>query len=85
MRRERDSERLRRGLAELTEEVRALRLRRAEASSLRLAAMGLQLVAVLVIAVAFLNLADFENFARWAAAAAMIQLVTITILLFDRQ
>ena len=85
VRRERDSERLRRGLAELTEEVRALRLRRAEASSLRLSAMGLQLVAVLVIAVAFLNLADFENFARWAAAAAMIQLVTITILLFDRQ
>ena len=85
VRRERDSERLRRGLAELTEEVRALRLRRAEASSLRLSAMGLQLVAVLVIAVAFLNLADFENFARWAAAAAMTQLVTITILLFDRQ
>ena len=83
-RRERDSERLRRGLAELSEEVRALRLRRAETSATRLAAMGLQLVAILVVGVAFLNLADFENFARWAAAAAMLQLVTITMLLFDR-
>ena len=84
-RRERDSERLRRGLAELSEEVRALRLRRAEASPIRLAAMGLQLIALLVVGVAFLNLSDFENFGRWAAAAAMLQLVTITMLLFDRQ
>ncbi len=85
VRRERGSERLRRGLTELTEEIRALRLRRAESSAMRLAAMGLQLVAVLVAAVAFLNLAEVEHFARWAAAAAMIQLVTITMLLFDRQ
>ena len=47
--------------------------------------MGLQLIAILVVAVSFLNLSEFEHFARWAAAAAMIQLVTITILLFDRQ
>jgi len=85
LRRERDSERLRRGLAELTEEVRALRLRRAESSALRLAAMGLQLVAILVVGVAFLNLADLDNFVRWSAAAAMLQLITITMLLFDRQ
>lgn len=83
-RRERNGDRLRRGLAELSEEVRALRLRRAETSATRLAAMGLQLVALLVVGVAFLNLSDFENFARWAAAAAMLQLVTITMLLFDR-
>ena len=85
VRRERSSDRLRRGLAELTEEVRALRLRRAESSAMRLAAMGLQLIAILVVAVSFLNLSEFEHFARWAAAAAMIHLVTITILLFDRQ
>jgi D-glycero-D-manno-heptose 1,7-bisphosphate phosphatase len=84
VRRERDGERLRRGLAELTEEVRALRLRRAESSALRVAAMGLQLIAVLVVGVAFLNLADIDNFVRWSAAAAMLQLVTITMLLFDR-
>jgi len=83
--RERESERLRRNLAELSEEIRSLRLRRAETSPIRLAAMGLQLIAILVVGVAFLNLAEFENFARWAAAAAMIQLVTITMLLFDRQ
>ena len=65
--------------------LRALRLRRAESSAMRLAAMGLQLIAILVVAVSFLNLSEFEHFARWAAAAAMIQLVTITILLFDRQ
>lgn len=85
VRRERDSERLRRGLTELTEEIRALRLRRAESSALRVAAMGLQLIAVLVVGVAFLNLADLDNFVRWSAAAAMLQLVTITMLLFDRQ
>jgi len=83
-RRERDSERLRRGLAELTEEIRALRLRRGESSAIRLAAMGLQLVTILVVAVAFLNLGEFEHFIRWTAAAAMLQLVTMTMLLFDR-
>jgi len=83
-RRERGSEHLRRSLAELTEEVRALRLRRGESSAIRLAAMGLQLVAILVVAVAFLHLGQFENFVRWTAAAAMLQLVTMTMLLFDR-
>ncbi|MEY3027179.1 MAG: D-glycero-beta-D-manno-heptose,7-bisphosphate 7-phosphatase [Planctomycetota bacterium] len=84
-RRERDGERMRRGIAELTEELRALRLTRVESSALRLSAMGLQLVALLVVGVAFLNLADLENFLRWSAAAAMLQLITITMLLFDRQ
>ncbi|MFM2164532.1 MAG: hypothetical protein RL325_969, partial [Planctomycetota bacterium] len=83
-RRERGSERLRRGLAELAEEVRALRLRRSESSAIRLAAMGLQLVAILVVGVAFLHLGQLENFIRWTAAAAMLQLVTMTMLLFDR-
>ena len=84
LRRDRDSERLRRSLTELTEEVRALRLRRSETGAVRVAAMGVQLVAILVAAVAFLNLADFESFMRWAAGAALLQLVTATILLFDR-
>jgi len=83
-RRERESERLRRGLTGLTEEVRALRLRRSESSAIRLAAMGLQLVAILVVGVAFLHLGQLENFIRWTAAAAMLQLVTMTMLLFDR-
>ena len=83
-RRERGSERLRRGLSELAEEVRALRLRRSESSAIRLAAMGLQLVAILVVGVAFLHLGQLENFIRWTAAAAMLQLVTMTMLLFDR-
>lgn len=78
------AERLRRGIADLTEEVRALRLRRAETGAIRMAAMGVQLLAIMVATVAFLNLADFENFVRWSAGAALLQLVTITILLFDR-
>ena len=76
---------MRRGIAELTEELRALRLTRVESSALRLSAMGLQLVALLVVGVAFLNLADLENFLPGSAAAAMLQLITITMLLFDRQ
>jgi len=77
-------ERLRRAIADLTEEVRALRLRRSETGAIRLAAMGVQLLAIMVATIAFLNLADFENFVRWSAGAALLQLVTITILLFDR-
>ncbi|MFM7260704.1 MAG: hypothetical protein ACKO3W_08880, partial [bacterium] len=77
-------ERLRRAIADLTEEVRALRLRRSETGAIRIAAMGVQLLAIMVAAIAFLNLADFENFVRWSAGAALLQLVTITILLFDR-
>jgi D-glycero-D-manno-heptose 1,7-bisphosphate phosphatase len=78
------SERLRRAVADLTEEVRALRLRRSETGAIRVAAMGVQLLAIMVAAIAFLNLADFENFVRWTAGAALLQLVTVTILLFDR-
>jgi D-glycero-D-manno-heptose 1,7-bisphosphate phosphatase len=84
LRRDRDGERLRRALNELTEEVRALRLRRSETGAIRLAAMGLQLLTILVAAVAFLNLADSEAFLRWIAGATLLQLVTATILLFDR-
>jgi D-glycero-D-manno-heptose 1,7-bisphosphate phosphatase len=80
----RKNERLRRALSELTEEVRALRLRRSETGAIRIAAMGVQLLAILVAAVAFLNLAEFENFVRWGLGAALLQLVTATILLFDR-
>ena len=82
--RERNADRLRRALTELTDEVRALRLRRAETGAIRLAAMGIQLLALLVAAVAFLNLSDFQSFVRWGLAAAMLQLVTATVLLFDR-
>jgi len=85
VRQERDGERMRRAFNELTEEIRALRLRRAESSAMRLTAMGLQLVAIFVFAVALLNLGDIQAFERWTLAAAMIQLVTITMLLFDRQ
>jgi histidinol-phosphate phosphatase family protein len=84
LRRDRDGERLRRALGELAEEVRALRLRRSETGAIRLAAMGLQLLTILVAAVAFLNLSDTETFLRWIAGAALLQLVTATILLFDR-
>lgn len=84
LRRDRDGERLKRAIVELTEEVRALRLRRSESSALRLAAMGVQLVALLVAAVAFLNLSDTDAFLRWIAGATVLQLVTATILLFDR-
>ncbi|MFM7050768.1 MAG: D-glycero-alpha-D-manno-heptose-1,7-bisphosphate 7-phosphatase [Planctomycetota bacterium] len=85
LRRERDSERLRRALGELTEEVRALRLRRAESGALRIVALAVQLVAVLLAAVAFLNLADEASFARWIGAAVFAQTVTATMLLFDRR
>lgn len=82
---DRDEQPLRRALHELTEEVRALRMHRSETHTVRIAAMGLQLVTILVAAVAFLNLSDFQSFVRWGIAATMLQLITGTILLFDRQ
>ncbi|MFZ9882234.1 MAG: D-glycero-alpha-D-manno-heptose-1,7-bisphosphate 7-phosphatase [Phycisphaerales bacterium] len=85
LRRERDSERLRRALGELTDEVRALRLRRSESGALRFAALGVQLVAILLATAAFLNLADETSFGRWIGAAVFAQAVTATLLLFDRR
>ena len=84
IRRDRDTERLRKSIAELTEEVRASRLRRSETGAIRLAATALQLATLLVGAVAFLNLADPESFLRWAVGAVLLQLLTATMLLFDR-
>ena len=84
LRRDRDGERLRRALSELTEEVRALRLRRSETGVVRIAAMAMQLLAILVASAAFLNLADTDTFLRWIAGAALLQLFTTTVLLFDR-
>jgi hypothetical protein len=84
LRRDRDGERLRRALSELTEEVRALRLRRSETGVVRIAAMAMQLLAILVASAAFLNLADTDTFLRWIAGAVLLQLLTATVLLFDR-
>ena len=84
LRRDRDGERLRRALGELAEEVRALRLRRSETGVVRIAGMGIQLVVLLVAAVAFLNLAEPDVFIRWIAGAILLQLLTATVLLFDR-
>ncbi|MCE2880764.1 MAG: hypothetical protein LW636_00200, partial [Planctomycetaceae bacterium] len=77
--------RLRRALGELAEEVRALRLRRSESGALRFAALGVQLVAILLATAAFLNLADETTFARWIGAAVFAQAITATLLLFDRR
>ena len=84
LRRDRDGERLRRALGELAEEVRALRLRRSVTGVVRIAGMGIQLVVLLVAAVAFLNLAEPDVFIRWIAGAILLQLLTATVLLFDR-
>ncbi|MFM7132727.1 MAG: D-glycero-alpha-D-manno-heptose-1,7-bisphosphate 7-phosphatase [Planctomycetota bacterium] len=84
LRRARNGERLRRALGELAEEVRALRLRRAETGSLRIAAMALQLATLLVAAVAIISLAEPEAFLRWSVGAVFLQLATATVLLFDR-
>ncbi len=84
IRRDRDAERLRKSIAELTEEVRAMRLRRNETGARRLAAIALQLVTLLVGAAAFLQVGGAEGFWHWAAGALMLQLLTATVLLFDR-
>jgi len=78
-----DHEPLRRALIDLAEEIRSERLRRSEFTPLRMSAGLAQLGVVLLVLLGFLELDNFEMFARWMIGALILQVFAATLLLFE--
>ncbi|MCZ6735735.1 MAG: hypothetical protein O7C65_08100, partial [Planctomycetota bacterium] len=74
---------LRRAMLDLTEQLRNDRMRRVELTTLRMVAGVGQLLVVLLALFGLLQLDDMEAFVKWMLGAALLQLVTITMLLVD--
>ncbi len=77
---------VRRAILELSDEVRSDRVRRSELTAPKMTAGITQLLVVLCAFFGLLQLGDpesFETFVKWILGAALLQLVTITLLLLD--
>jgi D-glycero-D-manno-heptose 1,7-bisphosphate phosphatase len=74
---------LKRAMHELTEELRAQRLRKAEFTAFRMAAGLCQLLAVLLAVLGLLQMDATDVFLKWIVGAVLVQLLTITILILD--
>lgn len=74
---------LKRAIGELTEEVRSERMRRAEFSFLRMAAVVCQMLVVLLALLGLLQLDNHDVFFKWMMGAALVQMLTMTLLLMD--
>ena len=74
---------LHRTIAELTDEIRSERMRRAEFTGFRLAAGLCQLFALLLALLGLLQLGSADVFFKWMIGAVLAQLLTIAILLLD--
>ena len=74
---------LRRAMLDLTDQLRSDRLRRLELTTLRMVAGVGQLLVLLLALFGLLQLDDMEAFVKWMLGAALLQLVTITLLLVD--
>jgi len=74
---------LRRTIAELTDEIRSERMRRAEFTGFRLAAGLCQLLVLLLALLGLLQLGSTDAFLKWMIGAVLAQLLTIAILLLD--
>ena len=77
---------VRRAILELSDEVRSDRVRRSELTAPKMTAGITQLLVVSCAFFGLLQLGDpesFETFIKWILGAALLQLVTITLLLLD--
>lgn len=77
---------VRRAILELSDEVRSDRVRRSELTASKMTAGITQLLVVSCAFFGLLQLGDpesFETFVKWILGAALLQLVTITLLLLD--
>jgi D,D-heptose 1,7-bisphosphate phosphatase len=74
---------IRRGVQELTEEIRADRLRRSEFRLMTMLAALCQLLALTLGLLGLLQLDNFEIFAKWMLGAVFTQLLTLTLVLLD--
>ena len=68
---------------ELTEEIRSDRLRRVEFRFVTMLAGLCQLLALTLGVLGLLQLESFEVFAKWILGAALVQMLTMTLLLLD--
>jgi hypothetical protein len=73
----------RRAIVELTEEIRSDRLRRADFTFFKMAAGICQLLALLLALLGLLQLSSTDAYMKWMIGAALIQLVTLTLLVLD--
>jgi D-glycero-D-manno-heptose 1,7-bisphosphate phosphatase len=78
-----ETDRLRRAIADLTEELRSERQRRAEFTSLRMAAGIAQLLAIALAVLGLLQLGSADVFLKWMTGAILAQLLAMTLLLLD--
>lgn len=74
---------LRRAISDLAEELRSDRMRRADFTIVRMAAGLFQLLAFLLALLGLLQLANTDLFIKWMIGAALVQLVTLTLLVLD--
>jgi hypothetical protein len=74
---------MRQSMNELTEEIRSERLRRSEFRFVTMLAGLCQLLAILLGLLGLVQLGNFEIFARWMMGAALLQLLTLTLLVLD--
>lgn len=74
---------IRRAIVELTEEIRSDRLRRADFTLVKMIAGVFQLVALMLALLGLLQLSNSDVFTKWMIGAALIQLVTLTLLVLD--
>lgn len=79
------TEQLRRTMIDLTEELRTQRQRRAEFTPLKMAAGLTQLLVLLLALLGLLQLSNPAALMSWLAFAVLMQLVTITLLLFENR
>ena len=79
---------VRRAILELSDEVRSERVRRSDLTPVKMTAGITQLLVVLCAFFGMLQLGDpesFEAFVKWILGGALLQLVTITLLLLDQR
>jgi D,D-heptose 1,7-bisphosphate phosphatase len=78
-----DMDRLRRTISDLAEELRSDRQRRAEFTTLTMAAGFSQLLALALAVLGMLQLSNAAAFNQWMLGAVLVQLIAITLVLLD--
>lgn len=73
----------RRAILELIDELRSDRLRRSEFTPLRMVAGISQLLVILLALLGLMQMGDTAIFMKWMAGAALMQLITLTLLVLD--
>lgn len=78
------TEMLRRAVVELNEELQTHRQKKAEFTPIKMVAGGFQLIALLMVVLGLLQISNTDALLSWISFAILMQLFTITLLLFQR-